>query len=338
MLQMEKQLKPILRVLVICFVAVIFCLLVFWRSPQCGQGDKAGLLSEKERRLKVRRAAVAGMFYESSPRRLEDEITKYLKNANPEPVAGEVIALISPHAGYVYSGQAAAFGFKLLDKDKVNRAIILAPSHWVAFRGVSIPDVSSYETPLGLVDLDRESCDVLLEEELFGSMPEVHSREHALEVQLPFLQVCLGDAFTMVPMVVGQLQEGDYKVIANSLSKVVRKGDVIVVSSDFTHQGPRFGFVPYKTDVKENVKKLDMGAVDYILQKDCGKFVGYVKDTGATICGRCPIGILLELLPNDAKGKLLSYYTSGDVTGDERNTVSYVSLVFSSRSGWPNNQ
>jgi AmmeMemoRadiSam system protein B len=139
-------------------------------------------------------------------------------------------------------------------------------------------------------------------------------------------------------MVVGQLQEDDYKVIANSLSKVVRKGDVIVVSSDFTHQGPRFGFVPYKTDVKENVKKLDMGAVDYILQKDCGKFVGYVKDTGATICGRCPIGILLELLPKDAKGKLLSYYTSGDLTGDDRNTVSYVSLVFSSRSGWPKNQ
>lgn len=332
---MEKQVKAILRISMICFVTVVFCLLVFWRSPQCGQRDKIGLVPEKERRLKVRRAAVAGTFYESNPGRLETEIKKYLNTANPERVEGEVIALISPHAGYVYSGQAAAFGFKLLDKDKVKRAIILAPSHWVAFRGVSIPDVSSYETPLGLVDLDRESCDFLLMEALFSSTPEAHSREHALEVQLPFLQVCLGDAFTMVPMVVGQLQGADYQVIANSLSKVVRKGDVIIVSSDFTHQGPRFGYVPYKTNVRENVKKLDMGAVDCILLKDRGKFGEYVEDTGATICGRCPIGILLELLPNDAKGTLLSYYTSGDLTGDERNTVSYVSLVFSSPSGWP---
>ena len=282
----------------------------------------------------MRRAAVAGMFYDSNPGRLTEEIKKYLKNAHPENVEGEIISLISPHAGYVYSGQAAAFGYKLLDKNKIKRAVILAPTHQVAFRGVSIPDVTSYETPLGLVKLDREACDMLGKETLFTSIPEVHSREHSLEVQLPFLQVCLGDDFTLVPMIVGQLHNRDYQVIARSLTKVVKRGDVVIVSSDFTHQGPRFGYVPYRTDIKENIKKLDMGAVDFIIKKDSRKFIDYVKDTGATICGRCPIGILLELLPTDAKGTLLTYYTSGDITGDERNTISYLSLAFGSRSGW----
>ncbi|MBW2341142.1 MAG: AmmeMemoRadiSam system protein B [Deltaproteobacteria bacterium] len=282
----------------------------------------------------MRRAAVAGMFYDSNPGRLTEGIKKYLKNAHPGSVEGDIIALISPHAAHEYSGQAAAFGYKLLDKNKIKRAVILAPTHYVGFRGVSILDVDAYETPLGLVKLDRGTCDMLRKESLFTLVPEAHSREHSLEVQLPFLQVCLGDDFTLVPMIVGQLHNRDHQVIAKSLTKVLKRGDVVIVSSDFTHQGPRFGYVPYKKDIRENIKKLDMGAVDFILEKNSRKFIDYVKDTGATICGRCPIGILLELLPTDANGTLLTYYTSGDITGDERETVSYVSLVFGSPSGW----
>ena len=316
--------------------AVLVCLVVgFWGTSQCSERDDSGLVAEKERRLKMRRAAVAGMFYDSNPGRLRDEIKKYLHKATPEGVEGEIIALISPHAGYVYSGQAAAFGFKLLDKTKIKRAVVLAPTHRVGFRGVSIPQVSGYETPLGVVKLDSTACDMLRRQTLFTSIADVHSQEHSLEVQLPFLQVILGDDFTLVPMVVGQLRNGDYKAIAGSLREVVKKGDVVVVSSDFTHQGPRFGYVPYKKDIKENIRTLDMGAVNIIIEKDCPGFIEYVEDTGATICGRCPIGILLELLPEDAKGTLLTYYTSGELTGDERDTVSYVSLAFSSPSGWP---
>ena len=307
----------------------------FWGTSQCSEPDNSGLAAETERRFKVRRAAVAGMFYDSSPQRLRDEINKYLHNATPERVEGELIALISPHAGYVYSGQAAAFGFKLLDKAKIKRAVVIGPTHQVGFRGVSIPQVSGYETPLGVVKLDSAGCDMLRRQTLFTSIAEVHSQEHSLEVQLPFLQVVLGDDFTLIPMVVGQLRNGDYKTIADSLRQVVKKGDVVVISSDFTHQGPRFGYVPYKEDIKENIRKLDLGAVDIIIEKDCPKFIEYIEDTGATICGRCPIGILLELLPEDAKGTLLTYYTSGELTGDERETVSYVSLAFSSHTGWP---
>jgi AmmeMemoRadiSam system protein B len=334
-MHIKRPVKLISAITMIGVVIAVFSVLIFWRNSQSIEREDNKGAQETERRLKVRRAAVAGMFYESNPRRLEEEIQRYLNEATPTKIEGEVISLISPHAGYTYSGQAAAFGYKLLDKDKTKRAIILAPTHRVGFRGVSIADVGSYETPLGLVTLDREACDRLLKGNLFTSIAEVHSSEHSLEVQLPFLQVVLGDDFQLIPLVVGQLRYADYQEIAKALKSIIKRGDVVIASSDFTHQGPRFGYVPYRTEVKENIRKLDMGAVDLILKKDTRKFIDYVEETGATICGRCPIGILLELLPGDATGTLLTYYTSGDITGDERDTVSYVSLAFGSPTGWP---
>ena len=287
-----------------------------------------------ERRETVRKPAVAGMFYESNPARLKEEIRGYLEKAHPRDVHGELIALVSPHAGYRFSGQAAAYGFKLVDPARIKRAVVLAPSHSVGFRGASIPDVRGYETPLGEVFLDRDARGKLMEHTLVTSIPEAHSREHSLEVQIPFLQAILGQEFRLVPLVVGQLREGDDHSLAVALREIVKKGDLVVVSSDFTHQGPRFGYVPYRENVKENIKSLDMGAVKHILEKDAKKFTAYVEETGATICGRFPISILLHLLPESAEGNLLTYYTSGDVLGDETDTVSYAAIAFGSPGGW----
>lgn len=283
----------------------------------------------------MRRAAVAGMFYDSNPNRLRNSVEGYLGKAKSKVNLENPIALISPHAGYRFSGQAAAFGYKLLNKDKVNRVFIMAPSHMVPFRGVSIPDVDGYETPLGSVDLDTETSSKLRRANLFTSIPEAHTREHSLEVQLPFLQVVLGENFKLIPMVVGQLENNDHAGIAKILQKAVHADDVVVASSDFTHQGPRFGYVPYKNNIKEKIEQLDKGAVELILEKNNRKFIDYVDATGTTICGRHPISILLELLPAEAHGKLLTYYTSGDITGDESETVSYASIAFNSPSGWP---
>lgn len=303
--------------------------------PECAENVYITLAQNKERRVKVRKPVVAGMFYDSHPQRLKKNVEEYLQKADPKKPGGEVIALISPHAGYTFSGQAAAFGFKLLEKEAIKRAIILAPTHSVPFHGVSIPRVTHYETPLGPVKLDEQACSKLLQQSTFTTVPEAHSREHSLEVQLPFLQVVLGDDFELVPMVIGQLGDGDYELVAGAIKNILKKGDAVIASSDFTHQGPRFGYVPYRTNIKENIKKLDMNAVDFILEKDRKRFLQYVKDTGATICGKDPIGVLLELLPEDAQGRLLEYYTSGDITGGETDTVSYVSLAFASPNGWP---
>ena len=283
----------------------------------------------------MRKAAVAGTFYDSDPATLKKEINRYLQEAKPEKPEGDLLSLISPHAGYGFSGQAAAYGFKLVDPGKVRRAVILAPTHTFPFQGVSIAKATAYETPLGIVGMDTEACTHLMKQPKFNVIPEAHKREHSLEVQLPFLQVCLGEGFQLVPLVVGQLGTGDHRAVADTLKEILREDDLVVVSSDFTHQGPRFGYVPYDTDVKDRIKQLDMGAIEAILAGDSGRFLDYVRETGATICGAHPIAILLEMLPPSARGNLLVYYTSGDVTGDDRESVSYASIAFYGDGGWP---
>jgi len=147
-------------------------------------------------------------------------------------------------------------------------------------------------------------------------------------MQLPFLQVALGE-FTLLPLVIGELTDKDYAEAARILAPYIDSSTIIVTSSDFTHYGFRFGYLPFKDHPRENLKKLDGGAIDKILAKDLKSFISYVDETGATICGTRPIGLVLKLLPPAAQGKLLSYYTSGDLTGDFDTSVSYASIVFS---------
>jgi hypothetical protein len=282
----------------------------------------------------MREAAVAGTFYSADPATLTEEIRTYLAEATPEKPEGDLLGLVSPHAGYGFSGRAAAFGFKLIDPERVERVVLLAASHTFAFRGVSIAKAEAYETPLGIVPMDTAACTHLIRQPLFDAIPEVHEREHSLEVQLPFLQVCLGESLRIVPLVIGQLGSGDHQRIADTLGGILREGDLLVASSDFTHQGPRFGYVPYKTDVQAQIRQLDMGAIEAALEKKSDRFLDYVRETGATICGAHPIAVLLKLLPPSAQGKLLAYYTSADVVGDDRDSVSYASIGFFGPDGW----
>ena len=282
----------------------------------------------------IRAPAVAGTFYDGDPERLREMTANFLDRADPEPMSGEIIGLISPHAGFPYSGQGAAFGYRLLTGDGIRRAIILAPSHRHGFSGVALTDAAAYRTPLGDIPVDTPACEALAGEPEFETIPEAHAAEHSLEVQLPFLQVALRTEIQLVPLIVGQLDPGAYSPIAKALRRIIRPGDLVIASSDFTHQGPRFGYQPYRTNVAEKIRELDMGAVDPILALDRPGFIQYVRDTGATICGAHPIGVLLETLPEGTTGRLLKYYTSGDITGDHTDSVSYATIAFSRPEGW----
>ncbi len=282
----------------------------------------------------MRKAAVAGTFYNKDPIALKKQVQGYLDQAAPEGPEGEIIGLVSPHAGYAFSGQAAAHGYRLLDPERVRRAIVLAPSHSFGFRGASVFAEEGYETPLGAIPIDQLAAATLVSRPFFNTIPEVHVREHSLEVQLPFLQARLPQGFYLLPVVIGQLEMGDHEQIAAGLREIIEPGDVVIASSDFTHQGHRFGFVPYAENVRENIQRLDMGAVETVLTKNSAAFLGYVRQTGATICGAHPIGILMALLPDNAVGRLLTYYTSADVTGDDMDTVSYAAIAFAAPSGW----
>lgn len=276
---------------------------------------------------KVRKSVLSGTWYEGTEAALRAQVDRYLDKVTLVEIPGRIVALVSPHAGYFYSGQAAAYAYAQLKGHSYSRVLILAPSHYVHFRGASVPEVTHYETPLGRVPLDLEACAKLL---AFGGVSTVaaaHAQEHSLEIQIPFLQRTLGD-FQLVPVVVGEIAGEDYLRFAKAIREVVDENTLVVASSDFTHFGPRFGYRPFRNDVKENLRTLDLGAVEHILKKDRSGFLRYKQETGATICGAAPIGLLLELLSEDAEGKLLNYYTSGDLTGDYENSVSYVSLVF----------
>jgi AmmeMemoRadiSam system protein B len=151
----------------------------------------------------IRKPAVAGMFYPAQRNRLEDEVRTLLAISKPEQEYKNVFGLVSPHAGYIYSGRTAAYGFNLLKNSDAQTVVIISPSHREYFPGVSIFNGDGYETPLGIVEINKEMSDKLTSDSrvVFKGL-EGHKEEHAVEVQIPFLQMVLGN-FKIVPVVMG---------------------------------------------------------------------------------------------------------------------------------------
>lgn len=279
-------------------------------------------------------AKLAGTWYEADPTALLGELESWLSAAPDEP-HGEVMALILPHAGYRYSGPTAARGVALVRGKPYRRVVVLGPSHRFPLSNkVALPRGSSFTTPLGDIPFDRDSFDALLAHDVFESLPAVHRGEHCIEIQLPMLQAAL-PAFELVPLVVGDVDEAAMEDIAHALLGIADEQTLVVVSSDFTHFGRRFGFEPFRTDVLARIEELDRGAFDTIARADVAAFAAYTRDTGATICGRRPIEILLRMLPAEVRVRLLAYETSGHLTQDVEHSVSYLAASFEGAWGCP---
>ena len=277
----------------------------------------------------VREPAVAGRFYPDAKAELSKKINNYLDKALIESLPGKPVAIISPHAGYQYSGAVAAYGFKAIKDYKYKRVIILAPSHYSRYRGASILDVDAYKTPLGLVNLNSGICNNLVNNPPFiGTFKNAHKREHSLEVQLPFLQTVLGDDFELIPVLISRLNSEEVDFIADKLRPLIDENTLIVVSSDFTHYGHGYDYVPFKKDVEANIRKLDHGAIERILALDLDGFFRYKGATGITACGFMPISVMMKILPSNVQGKVLNYDTSGNILDDFNTSVSYASIVF----------
>ena len=288
-------------------------------------GDKS---AEAGPAQKVRGPAVAGMFYKRHKDDLAKEVDKYLAQANPEPIKN-LRGLISPHAGYDYSGPTAGFAYKLLQGLEIETVIIMAPSHTAMFEGASIPAVDAYETPLGLVPLAASAAKLARREPFCSDPPcEVrrpgwwrnapkelpafgedtpHSWEHSLEVQLPFLQRTLGE-FSLVPIVFGRVDaEEAARVLVDSLDDKT----LLVASSDLSH------FHPYS-----EAKDLDTTCIEAILRLN----TDWMERQEA--CGKLPILTLMHLAKQKGwKAKLLDYRNSGDVTGDKSRVVGYAAIA-----------
>jgi len=300
---------------------VVGLLLVSSTAGLCGR------LSGADETGKIRSSPLAGAWYPAEPERLKSMLDAYLQKAHIPKIEGNVLAVVSPHAGYTYSGQAAAYGFKAIAGKRFERVILIGPSHYARFHGIVVSSYDYYETPLGRVPVEKSVGDALSQHSLFAPHPAAENQEHALEMEIPYLQTVLTD-FQLVPLIVGDLKEADYSEAAGLLQPFVTDKTLLVVSSDFTHFGNRFGYVPFSENIQNNLRELDLGAVKCIVNRDFDGYMEYLRKTGITICGRLPIALLLRLLPAEAKGMLLKYYTSGDLLSDYSSSVSYVSLIF----------
>jgi AmmeMemoRadiSam system protein B len=279
---------------------------------------------------------VAGSWYPGDPATLEREIGALLAGragGGGRPDAGETRnapkAVIVPHAGLVYSGAVAGEGLRPLGGREFSRVILVGPSHHAAFDGGAVPEAAEYRTPLGPIPLDTTAIDALRSTPGFRADDRPFRPEHCLEMEMPFLQRVLSDGWRLLPVLIGAGSTVEARRrVAESLRPLAGPDSVVVVSSDFTHYGPRFDYVPFREDVPARIRELDMGAIDRILERDPARFEKYVSRTGATICGRAAIDVMLRLLPTGAEGSLVAYDTSGNITGDWGHSVSYASVIF----------
>ncbi|HET9024060.1 MAG TPA: AmmeMemoRadiSam system protein B [Burkholderiaceae bacterium] len=267
----------------------------------------------------TRPAAVAGMFYPASPEALRRSVREFLDEAGADEAAPPKV-LIVPHAGYVYSGSTAARGYATLRQvaGRVRHVVLVGPAHRVALRGVAIPSVGRFETPLGPLDLDRTALDALAEVPHVVQSDRAHAAEHALEVQLPFLQEVL-ENFTLVPLVVGDAAPDE---VAAVLERVWGGPEtLIVVSSDLSH------YLPYDT-----ARRVDAMTLAQVLQ--LGPELDHQQACGAT-----PINaLMLVARRRGLHPRLLTACNSGDTAGDRDGVVGYAALAFTAEEARDNAQ
>jgi len=178
-----------------------------------------------------------------------------------------------------------------------------------------------------------EFINKLLKYSLFQNVPQAHKYEHSVQIELPLLQYSQKD-FELVPIVAGSCSLETITKAGTILRSLADAETLLVASSDFVHYGRGHGYVPFTENIPENIKQVDMGAYEYIAKLDSKGFLEYRYKTGATICGSIPIAILLSTLGGPVKADLINYVTSGELTGDFTNSVSYLSIAFS--GAWQN--
>ena len=280
----------------------------------------------------LRDPVVAGRFYPGDRAALQKEVKGYLDAAPAAVLEGPVLAVVSPHAGYTFSGPTAGRAIKCLAGNGVTRVILMGTGHSAYYEGGAVlADYDAFATPLGNVPVDRAAVAELAKKPGFKIANNLHQREHSLEVQLPFLQETLKE-FSIVPMVMGgQTTPEDADAVARGLRPLLDGKTAIVVSTDFTHYGPNYDYVPFREGVPEKMRALDLGAWELVRPGYQERFAAYIETTGATVCGEKGLMVLCSLLPPDAKKAMLQYTSSGEVLGDFQNAVGYLAGVFTGK-------
>ncbi|MFA7709388.1 MAG: AmmeMemoRadiSam system protein B, partial [archaeon] len=277
-------------------------------------------MKTKETISEIRSSAVAGSFYPLNKQALEKQLDSFFEKTELEYKGEKILGIIVPHAGYIYSGQTAMYGYKqlyldlLLRQEDSFKVIILAPAHKEYFKGISISNVDYFRTPLGDVKVNSSNIPFQAEE-------YVQKKEHSIEVQLPFLQYIFKKAnkeFSIVPILVGDVNQEEIKRIAKDINNEITENTIIIVSSDLSH---------YLSE--EQARKIDQITIHYILDSNAK------SNSKLDACGEKPI-LLLQEIAKERKWNnfpvLLNYSNSGDTTKDKTAVVGYASISYTDNS------
>lgn len=312
-------------------------------------------------------AHLAGNWYEKEPAHLNEQIDAFLKDAENEfPVHiktnTHAEAFIVPHAGYEFSGLNAATAYQTLlhkkgEKNRhIRRVIILGTNHYSPNEDIVMPDFSIYQTPLGKITIDTVAIQSLKNNPLFKVDNAPFTTEHSVEIQLPFIQKTVAK-YKLIPLIVGAIPEDKIIQAAHAIKNIIDKETLVIVSSDFTHFGPNYNYLPFSKRILGNIRAIDSAATEAIIAASTNQFDEVIKKTAATICGQHPIKLLLTLISLKTWGtitpQLTCYYTSAQMEKarknriapidfsqllkplpdhEVQNSVSYISMVFTDQN------
>ncbi len=285
-----------------------------------------------EKAQTVRFPVVNGLFYPDRNEELEQSIEGYLDRVNSESLFKAIteqtgmkdvppVAVISPHAGYIFSGSVQAYTYFLLRSFSFNTAIVIGPSHQTPFEGISVNLDTAYETPLGKLEVNLEFAEKLIaQNERVTHSEDVHLSEHSIEVQLPFLQKC-APGVRIVPVLFGVQSLDNAHILSGALAAVTEEmpgSYVTIVSTDLSH---------YHSHV--DAQALDGVLIDDLRSMDADLLSRHITEGKSEACGFGGIltGILLSQAKGAGKCAILQYRDSGEVSGDRRNVVGYLSAA-----------
>jgi AmmeMemoRadiSam system protein B/AmmeMemoRadiSam system protein A len=293
----------------------------------CANGEATPEAKVEEGNNMDRKPVLAGSWYPGDSTELRATIESYFRKADPPKIEGRIVGMVSPHAGYVYSGPVAAYGFKALQRDKAkykgSTVVIIGPNHRAAgFSGISIWADGGWITPLGRTPIDTDFAKALLNK--LGPSADfntyVHNVEHSLEIQLPFLQYALDNDLKIVPIVLGSQLDIMVDNLANAIAEIADEKTIILASTDLSHYHPQ-----------NKAQSLDGIFTEAVLSGDADSLRKVVRSGKCEACGYNAVLTLMKCagrLGADSIEKL-RYATSGDVPhGDSSQVVGYLAALF----------
>jgi AmmeMemoRadiSam system protein B len=273
--------------------------------------------------MPTRPPAVAGTWYPASAGALRREVEQYLA-AVPGTPAGRVTAVIAPHAGLVFSGPVGAHAYKAVAGGQYDVAVLVGPSHFVAFDGVALYPEGAFDSPLGPATIDREGAQAIAAAPIVASLPAAHRREHSLEMQLPFLKHVLPDV-PIVPLLMGHQVRETIAALGSALAAAFAgRHALLVASTDLSHYFDAATAASLDARVEQGVAAFDpdalLGLFETYSDHERGRYVA---------CGGGPmISVLMAARTLGAReARVLKYAHSGEVSGDYDGVVGYLAAA-----------